>query len=366
MGMECMHSSSVNYWPPMNCKKWLQPDNLSVSTDSILSHSAPASTTLFPTSTCRRAASFPVANAAFLSGELHVRSQSESTGLNMLPIKTPRSLIDEIKHSNTTSQNKITVVTFYTPVIETTQPPRKNKRRVRFADDCGANLSSVKVMTEPSDYPPQIPIDVLRRHRKAAGMEDVDDTPKPKSTWKVMFKQPASEYVKFRHKLENCHVALENAMIKNEFPKMIGTIKVANISFEKNVFLRCTSDNWKTYNDFPAKFQVSASKTYDTFTFEVPIPPNMGWKNSNFEFCICYRTGTGEEFWDSNDCKNYKLAGETQTQENTGPEFKAPVESKPLPLAKQRAMHNDAYMMDYDNWSKFASWKALSTDIPYW
>jgi protein phosphatase 1 regulatory subunit 3A/B/C/D/E len=84
-------------------------------------------------------------------------------------------------------------------------------------------------MTEPSDYPPQIPIEVLRRHRKAAGLEDVDETPKPKSTWKIMFKQPASEYVKFRHKLETMHVALENAIIKNEIPKMIGTIKVSTI-----------------------------------------------------------------------------------------------------------------------------------------
>lgn len=87
-------------------------------------------------------------------------------------------------------------------------------------------LSTVRVMDEPSDYPPQIPLDVLRRHRKAAGLEDMDDTPKPKSTWKVLFKQPASEYIKFRHKLETNHVALENTMIKNDIPKMIGTIKV--------------------------------------------------------------------------------------------------------------------------------------------
>lgn len=108
----------------------------------------------------------------------------------------------------------------------------KTKCRVRFADECGSTLSTVRVMEEPSDYPPQIPVEVLRRHRKAAGMEDLDDdTPKPKSTWKVLFKQPASDYIKFRHKLEAVHVALENVMIKNEIPKMLGTVKVSVISF---------------------------------------------------------------------------------------------------------------------------------------
>lgn len=112
---------------------------------------------------------------------------------------------------------------------------------MRFADECGETpLFTIRVMNEPSDYPPQIPVEVLRRHRKAAGMEDVDDTPKPKSTWKVDFKQPASEYIKFRNKLETNHVALENVIIKNEFPKIVGTIKVGNISFKKRVFLRCT------------------------------------------------------------------------------------------------------------------------------
>ncbi|KAI6239152.1 CBM21 domain-containing protein [Aphelenchoides fujianensis] len=504
MGMECVRSSSVKYWPPIGYKAWLQPDSMSASS-SVLPHSAPSSSTLFSTSACRRAASFPIANAAFLSGEMHVRSQSESAALNALNVKIPRSIFHEIKlYGNKSSARDIGGVTFYAPIEdgtlsdsdgedqlspeesfddeedesshqalidshsaipsaveqpempglafhldcmnigdfdpfdslvtekenkpvkpecrpssaptvvvtdtdeneppsqveaskqemrsfnyqptveienaetpksdepapapETTRTPNKNKSRVRFADECGSHLSCVKVMTEPSDYPPQIPIDVLRRHRKAAGMEDVDEeAAKPKSTWKVMFKQPASEYVKFRHKLETNHVALENAMIKNEFPKMIGTIKVANISFEKRVYLRCTSDGWKTFNDFDAKFQVSASKTYDTFTFEVPLPANIGWKDSNFEFCICYHTGSGEEFWDSNDSRNYKLAGENTQVQHTGPVFKEPpVESKPLPLAKQRAMQDDAYMMDYKNWSKFASWKALSTDMPYW
>jgi hypothetical protein len=56
---------------------------------------------------------------------------------------------------------------------------------------------------------------------------DSDDSEKgPRSTWKLGFKQPASEYVKFRETLDSQKVALENVMLKNEQGRMIGTIKV--------------------------------------------------------------------------------------------------------------------------------------------
>ena len=96
-------------------------------------------------------------------------------------------------------------------------------------------------MTEPSDYPPRISPSVIRRYRKAAAAataapgattpddEDEDDdsaAKKPRSSWKMAFKQPASEYVKFRESLESLKVALENVMLKNDIGRMVGTIKV--------------------------------------------------------------------------------------------------------------------------------------------
>lgn len=50
--------------------------------------------------------------------------------------------------------------------------------------------------------------------------------------------------------------------------------QVANISFEKRVFVRFTCDSWKSYLDRPAVYQASASKNQDTFRFEVEIPQN--------------------------------------------------------------------------------------------
>lgn len=111
----------------------------------------------------------------------------------------------------------------------------KRRTGVRFADECGKTLYQLKILTEPSDYPPQIPRSVIQRHRKAAGLGDLSDEekPKPKSTWKVSFKQPASDYLKFRQTLEAKHIALENVIVKNEVPKLVGTIKVTRL-FIKN------------------------------------------------------------------------------------------------------------------------------------
>lgn len=135
------------------------------------------------------------------------------------------------------------------------QPIAINKKGVRFADDCGGSLETIRVITEPSDYPPLISPAVIRRYRKAAANSDINATASssstngddedddestektPRSTWKMAFKQPASEYVKFRDTLETKKVALENVMLKNEIGRMLGTIKVI-IFYLKNCFLK--------------------------------------------------------------------------------------------------------------------------------
>lgn len=56
---------------------------------------------------------------------------------------------------------------------------------------------------------------------------------KRRSSWKMAFKQPASEYVKFRDNLDRQKVALENVMLKNELGRMVGTIKVSLIKMDE-------------------------------------------------------------------------------------------------------------------------------------
>ncbi|KAH7719100.1 Protein H18N23.2 a [Aphelenchoides avenae] len=401
-------------------------DDAEIGVGGALPHSAPSSCNLFSTSaSCRRAASFPLAQATALPSALKVRSQSESAALNNISIKVPRSLLNDFQkyrqsRQQTTQSGTLfgREVTFFAPIkdegrhsdsegddslvssdvdssssgcehdadvdaidlgvgdleldvtdhLDTSnsslyyfEPPTP-KKSVRFADDCGAPLTTVRVMTEPSDYPPRISPSVIRRYKQAANesgniADDEDEERRPKTTWKMGFSQPASEYVKFRETLEKSKVALENVIIKNDVGKMVGTIKVANISFEKRVFVRFTCDAWKSYMDRPAVFQSSASKNLDTFRFDIELPQTDN-KHSRIEFCVCFAAGEAVEYWDSNGGKNYVL---------TSPDAPAQQRQAHTPPSPMKALdRDDAYRLDYNNWTNFASWKNLSTDGPYW
>uniref|UniRef100_A0A915M630 CBM21 domain-containing protein n=1 Tax=Meloidogyne javanica TaxID=6303 RepID=A0A915M630_MELJA len=86
--------------------------------------------------------------------------------------------------------------------------------------------------------------------------------------------QPASEYLKFRDTLDRLKVALETVRLRNDLRRMNGTIKVANIAYEKSVFVRISDDRWSTFQDRHAKHQCSPSKAFDTFRFDFGIPRN--------------------------------------------------------------------------------------------
>ncbi|KAL7070355.1 hypothetical protein ACQ4LE_010252 [Meloidogyne hapla] len=288
-----------------------------------------------------------------------IRSKSDSAALDLVveklrpkftPFPSPFASVDSIcglLAKNETKQLTQSSIDDVPPLIEEeddddfiTLPPQTSTRRklrnVRFADECGFRLSTVRVMTEPSDYPPKISPAVLRRIKLAAMQsedsnrkkcdgwnsdgeeEDSDDDDyeefeglgevkrnRRRCSWKLCFKQPASEYLKFRDTLDRLKVALENVMLRNDLGRMNGTIKVANIAFEKNVFVRISSDRWSTFRDRPAKYQCSPSKAFDTFRFDFDIPRDDK-PDSRIEFCICY-IANNTEYWDSNDGKNFVL-----------------------------------------------------------
>lgn len=174
------------------------------------------------------------------------------------------------------------------------------------------------------------------------------------AVYSLNFGQPASDYYKFRQRLEANNMSLENVLL-NGF-QINGTIKVKNISFEKKVFIRCSFNKWKDYEDYEAVyvssdlFSGSSSmhsppgssysaafcginnghyepqhKEYDTFRFEFKLPKHAepdamtrpsanNYRSSNItasiEFCICYQSGAGnnmKEYWDSNGGSNYEI-----------------------------------------------------------
>ncbi|CAJ0583096.1 unnamed protein product, partial [Mesorhabditis spiculigera] len=350
-----------------SCALLMVMDVVATRGEELVSGSAPGA--FLP---CRRASSFPYFGSPehdHIFSPSHLRSQSASEGLNRIAGHSLRHLFGPHFSLHTTplydyaeeasppdSETTFFPMTGFDDELTLTYAPLIRKKSVRFADDCGEELCTVKVMTEPQYHPPSIPEHVLRRHHADLSYLQEEKT-QPTTLWIPMFTQPAADFVKFRERLDTSNVALENVVMRNELRKLEGTIKVTNIAFEKKVLVRFTTNGWRSYNEKAAVFQPSTSKTYDTFAFELELPA-VAPKDSLLEFCIRYDTA-GLQFWDSNLGANYKLKCATSAPAS------AP-QKTPKITSRSRLDSDDAYRFDYDNWTKFASWKQLSTDGPYW
>lgn len=256
---------------------------------------------------------------------------------------------------------------YSTPNVEEPTSPTKLKKKVVFADDKGMSLTHVRIMTEPSNVPPVWSLRFLAQVTQGMNAEpEAKEEP-----WEITFAQPASDYVNFRQRLEKNKVSLENVIIKQTDETIIGTIKVSNLSYEKEVFVRVSSDNWKTYEDaFCSYVQNTANKIisaayvlYDTFSFKLPLPP----KSRRVEFCVCFRCN-GNEYWDNNDGKNYVIIKKVQNHalhkslSSDDLSIVAVLESKPI----QQKKYSEAIHAKVESWSEFASWNHLENNCPYW
>lgn len=124
--------------------------------------------------------------------------------------------------------------------------------------------------------------------------------------WEMCFSQPASDYLTYRRKLDQDAVSLENVIIREVDQCLMGTVKVKNLAFDKEVVIRVSTDSWTTHEDVHCSFvdqpvhQQMLTNLYDTFRFSLTLPA----KSNVIEFCVRYRTN-GSEFWDNNSSKNY-------------------------------------------------------------
>uniref|UniRef100_A0A1B6KVR1 Protein phosphatase 1 regulatory subunit n=1 Tax=Graphocephala atropunctata TaxID=36148 RepID=A0A1B6KVR1_9HEMI len=230
--------------------------------------------------------------------------------------------------------------------------PTRSKKRVVFADDKGFSLTQVRMMSEPSFMPPSWNSQFLKLVTQGVSAEVA---PEP---WECSFSQPASDYLEFRRRLDENFVSLENVIVKESLESVVGTVKVKNISFQKEVVIRSSPDGWVTQEDTYCTFVNNTNPSmpgsvkviYDTFSFKLTLPP----RSRKIEFCVCYRCD-GQEFWDSNGCKNYVIVKKQPGQLQ---------HSEPMPIPSRR--FHDAVYAKVDSWSEFASWNHLTTDGPYW
>lgn len=119
----------------------------------------------------------------------------------------------------------------------------RTKKRVVFADAKGKSLTEIRIMSEPSNVPPLWSIEFLSHVTQGFISPDLNEE------WTITFRQPASDYLNFRQKLDSQNVSLENVIIKENDSMVVGTVKVKNISFQKEVIVRSSWDNWKTEQD---------------------------------------------------------------------------------------------------------------------
>ena len=210
-------------------------------------------------------------------------------------------------------------------------------KKVSFADDIGLALENIKEVTEAFDVPPCFSENLITKLGLDQPVCFVDPL-----LFAFNFAQPAADYMEFRNKLETNKVCLEKVTAKDR--KLIGTIRVKNISFEKTVTVRCSFDEWKSFVDFVAVYVPSGNSQYDTFSFEIGVPSQLV-AGRKLHFAICFQASNSQQYWDSNGGDNYEvecLASELEPEDG-------------ITFTVKRN----------DSWSDFAVWNGIDS-TPYW
>lgn len=345
----------------------------------LVSHSPPVFSHSPPTSFAsyhQRAASFDTFNSRVRNANCRSQQIHQSKTAISNPMKVPRRgcLVIRTTHDDHDDDRL-----FEDDDDLIFSPTRRDKKRVVFADDRGMALTQIRVMTEPSNAPPVWSVRFLAQVTQGMSAEPtVVHEP-----WEITFSQPAAEYLEFRKRLDTQKVSLENVIVKDVEQAIVGTIKVCNIAFDKQVFIRYTVDSWKSYKDQDCTFvgntsssvsgtttSVGAFSLYDTFSFRIEMAPN----SRNIDFCVCFQCG-GTEFWDNNGTRNYSVVkkvlrakyGKMAATQNKMATGHQPIGIENVTngeIINQKCA--DIFQTRMESWSEFASWSQLENTNPYW
>ena len=76
-----------------------------------------------------------------------------------------------------------------------------------------------------------------------------------------------------------------------------------NLAYHKNVFVRYTTDGWKSWKDQSMSYSKTNADGTETWTATLDYA-NNSYASDGFEYAICYRVN-GQEYWANNFGKNY-------------------------------------------------------------
>lgn len=105
--------------------------------------------------------------------------------------------------------------------------------------------------------------------------------------------------------------------VKFHYSHVIGSILVKNICFSKQVSIRYTLDDWKTYRDDPAVYKPTRPSDIDIFSFDLDLSSDDIFNHQvTLQFAVHYKIspdakqiaeGIKADYWDNNHDKNYKI-----------------------------------------------------------
>uniref|UniRef100_A0A3Q2YGE1 CBM21 domain-containing protein n=1 Tax=Hippocampus comes TaxID=109280 RepID=A0A3Q2YGE1_HIPCM len=181
-----------------------------------------------------------------------------------------------------------------------------SQKKVRFADSLGLELISVKHFDDSDE--PEVPERILAKLPKSTDLNHMASTKFPRPLTQSVFMElqftTPGTLPGFEQKVREVKVLLES--VETDDFSLSGFVRVLNLAFEKSVSLRYSLNNWITFMDSLASYVPHSSDgATDRFSFKVVMPTYME-NGGTLQFAIKY-TVDGEEFWDNNNGKNYKV-----------------------------------------------------------
>ncbi|EPS38221.1 hypothetical protein H072_7922 [Dactylellina haptotyla CBS 200.50] len=133
-------------------------------------------------------------------------------------------------------------------------------------------------------------------------------------------------------------VRVEKVILSHDKKVLLGTVAVANISFQKLVVARFTLDYWQTTSEVVAEYTNDVRRRHyedgcDRFTFKIKLEDMANLDSKTLFFCVRYRV-QDQEFWDNNNSINYQVDFRKKPIPQHGKSGPSSSSSRPLPRSK--------------------------------
>lgn len=190
-------------------------------------------------------------------------------------------------------------------------PEIKVQKSVSFADSKGKQLVDVKKFVSSSDFLLDSLGEDLNNDVLSCLQDALTNRVPLNSKWITCFKGPdpdSHNHISYVHEKK---VVFEKLAIvadpSGDSQTLEGGVRVANVAYQKNVYVRATYHNWATYFEVDAihHSHCNGSNT-DLFTFKVPLKKEAAAHTRTMEFVVAYQVG-GATYWDNNNFLNYRI-----------------------------------------------------------